>query len=506
MVLLLALAVWLKGAAPEEVPLQQAPTSAAHPSFARVALLPLSTDGNDELGLLALSMTDLLNQRLEELPEIVLRSLDYSAEVFAADQPPHELARLAGVELLIAGRLEPATESGRVLLTVELHAASSRQSTPLGTYELPSLDGSADLAAFVRTRDVVVRRMVDLIVPALTIPEAPHLTDDPEAYRAYLLGFKSLLESFCDGGIAIEMATRALERDSEFVQAWLLLSAAHYNAVWACGESGSHFAEALAAADRAHELAPDLVIAQLARVTISVETGRVEEALEIVRDIGDRNPNHSAAREARIYCLRYAGYLRQAEEHLRVLLIADPLFYSTAWEGEAPNTLLYLNRLDEYLRHLPAIDTPYHRFYRGLTETLRGNKKVAREVLEPAFRANPADLFARLSHALLAILEGDLEVGGIVVRQIALQRQELGANDGEITYKQAQLLTMAGDLEGGLENLGLAVDQGFFPVTYFETDPLLDPLRELPAFEAILTRASARHRKFGERFGLTPEA
>lgn len=66
----------------------------------------------------------------------------------------------------------------------------------------------------------------------------------------------------------------------------------------------------------------------------------------------------------------------------------------------------------------------------------------------------------------------------------------------------AQLCILAGDARSGLEQLRLAVDQGFFNPPYFQSDPVLKPVRSHPRFQEIFTKAKARHEAFGKRFQL----
>jgi hypothetical protein len=209
------------------------------------------------------------------------------------------------------------------------------------------------------------------------------------------------------------------------------------------------------------------------------------------------------ARMSEEYVLRYAGYLEHAETSLRTALALDPLALVIDTSGNVPNSLLYLGKVEQFLALVPATGTPYHRYYQGFAEMLLGRPERAREVLRPVFRDNPADLFARFSHALLAILEGDQAAARAIVQQIASQRQVLGAVDGEITYKQAQLLALAGDHQAALAELALAVEQGFFSAPYLASDPVLAALRGEPRFRRLLATARERHLAFGRRFALS---
>ena len=81
----------------------------------------------------------------------------------------------------------------------------------------------------------------------------------------------------------------------------------------------------------------------------------------------------------------------------------------------------------------------------------------------------------------------------------------LPLKDGEVTYKQAQLLALAKDPEGALDNLAEAVEEGFFCVVCIEQDPVLSTLKSEPRFAAIAESARRRHLSFAERFNLQPQ-
>lgn len=72
----------------------------------------------------------------------------------------------------------------------------------------------------------------------------------------------------------------------------------------------------------------------------------------------------------------------------------------------------------------------------------------------------------------------------------------------EVTFKQAQILSLAGDARAALAALELAVTQGFVCVACVEDSALLKTVRALPEYAAVRERARTRHVTFGRRFGL----
>ena len=485
-------------------PPPQGAVEVEQPRSPRVAVLPTVVDDDSpELALVALSMADLLTSRLVSM-QIIVRRPEYSSAVGAELQSLSQLADVAQVTHVVTSTARLAPDIRKTSIEFKLHDFVGQRptTTPLGRFDVPFLTADADIGEFVHVRDAVVESLRWRIGTALSFgTEDPLAPRNPTAYRYYLLALEQLNTGFCTGG-AMALIDEALKHDQESPQAWAVKATLAYNQVWACGASTEAYELALDCAARSLELAPDWYEPHLLKTIIYVETGRIEEAYEALTRLRGSGSLPPATHLTLEYVLRYAGYLEEAWRHCAEGLSIDPLMIATDPAGTVPNSLLYLGRLDQYLDHLPASNTAYHRFYIGFVEVLRGNEDRAKEILEPAFRADPGDLFGRFAHALLAILEGEPEAARAIVQQIARQRHDLGAHDGEMTYKQAQLLSLAGYREAALDQLEVAVDQGFFSYPYLVSDPVTAELRDDPRFLEIIAEAEARHLAFGQRFGL----
>jgi tetratricopeptide (TPR) repeat protein len=327
---------------------------------------------------------------------------------------------------------------------------------------------------------------------------------NPEAQRLYAQAREPLRQALCEGKAAITLLERALELDPAFAAAWEEYGWARYNAVASCGESGENYGRALEAAGRALELAPLSPRATSLKAAILVETGRVEEAHAF---LGAAPAPLLADREVRFlgaYALTYAGFLEAAAERVEAIAREDPAFFAAA--GWTPNVLLYEAKWERFLELLPRGESPLLRYYRGYALAESGPAGDALRELEPAFRAHPADVFARLAEGLAAILHGRSAEARLLLGQLALQRERLDASDGEVTFKLAELSARAGDPEAALRHLRRAVEQGFFCPPCLDGSRALRPLRAHPAFTALLASARARRAAFARRFRLPPPA
>ena len=75
-----------------------------------------------------------------------------------------------------------------------------------------------------------------------------------------------------------------------------------------------------------------------------------------------------------------------------------------------------------------------------------------------------------------------------------------GVRDPELLYKLAQAYAVLGDKSSALRLLQRAIEDGFFPYSYFASDALLDNIRRDARFEPLLQQAHIRQNQFERRF------
>jgi len=499
-----ARARWL---APGGAPGREAAALVGPGRHIRLALLPITADPlQGELRLVGLSISDALRSRLSAVADLEVRGPEYPGADTREATSLGQLARESGASFLIGGRLVHDGVAPRAQLELVLYDARSPEAvigvTPW-RFDVPLLTPTTDLAELTTVREQIASKVVRSLSPATQASAPPALRPrSVEAHRLYLLAFDRITEITCLGGGATELLDRSLALDALYAPAWELRAWAEYNRVWACGESAAHYASASEAADRSLALFPGNPRLIGLATSLLVEQGRLEEAWARLLEAEQRFPENLDLLMLRVYVLNYAGYLENAAETLERVLAEDPTLLAA--RGWTPNTYLYHGSPEAFLDALPGLDAPLFRYYRALAEFRLGRTQEARALLEPCFRMNPSDIFARLAHAFLAVLDGRLRDARAVLDQIALQRAHLGSLDGEMTYKIAQLYALVGEPDAAASQLRLAVAQGFFCVDCFASDPLLTPLRDHPEAQAALAEAGERHRTFGRRFGLVP--
>jgi tetratricopeptide (TPR) repeat protein len=263
-----------------------------------------------------------------------------------------------------------------------------------------------------------------------------------------------------------------------------------------------HYKAALEAADRVAALDSSNADAVLLKAVSLVESGRLEESFDEVNAARGRIRPSPALAFAASYALTFAGYLDEARVAMEEALVLDPLFLTD--EGWTPNVFFYLRDWERFLTHLPGREQPVHCLYRGLAELERGRRDAARQAVGGVFERYPQDVFARLSLALEALLHDRPREARTTILALSKHLETVGSTDGEVSFKHALLLTLAGDDAAALTELERAVAQGFVCIACIDGQPAFERVSSHSRYAALIDRARQRHAAFGKRFGLTP--
>lgn len=477
------------------------PRPIREPGQVVLALLPFATDPDAETRLLSLSITDYLTARLGSLPGISVLDPDELGR-FLSEPTVANVRDTIDPDFILEARLDNADKPERAKLVARI-VPRGGPPTALAARDLALPDIPNDFAYFYNARQALVEELAAIISPGSALPPlGQSQPQDPEALKIALSADRILRSTLCDHqGLDLQLQS-AISRAPDSAYLWWLLGNHYFTRVWGCGEPVALLQQAFSAAEQADALAPGRyqATAQL-RHTFLLETGQAEEAYAYSLD-GDLSKADSLYRVA--LSLRYAGFVAEAANYRERLLELDPLYFFQGRYGRAPNSLLYAGRHKEFLKTIPA-SGPYHSYYHGFVNLLEGNVSAAHDNLAQAFGDFPSDMFGSLSRALAAHIDGDNRLAVEMVRQVAEGRDRLPLRDGEVTYKQAQLLALAGDVDGSLAALEQSFQQGFFCALCFADDQALASVRVDQRFAPLLDRVRRRHVEFAERFGLDPE-
>jgi DNA-binding winged helix-turn-helix (wHTH) protein/TolB-like protein/Tfp pilus assembly protein PilF len=349
-------------------------------------------------------------------------------------------------------------------------------------------------------QDNVAQEIIKGLELNLSPSEAERLKPDapinPLAYEYYLRGID--LYSRHDFPMAIKMLEKSAEIDPNYGLTWAYLGAS-YNSSAAFEFGGrEQYHKARAAYERALAIQPAQLEAKIFLANLLVDTGKVEEAVPLLRDALKTNPNHAAAHWELGYAYRFAGMLEESVAECERALQLDPLVRGA--NGAVLNTYLYLGEYDKFLRSLPDVDdSSFIVFYRGFGEYYRKDWQSAAKDLDRAYELDPT-LYAQIGKALSDSIAGKNVEGLEILRQMEQKIRQRGVGDPEGMYKIAQGYAVLGDKTSAVRVLRSSIENGFFPYPYFITDPLLNGIRREQEFPQLMNSARQRYEAFKRGF------
>jgi serine/threonine protein kinase/tetratricopeptide (TPR) repeat protein len=323
----------------------------------------------------------------------------------------------------------------------------------------------------------------------------PHGPVNPVAYEDYLRGVN--LYSLDNFPAAISALERATLIDPSYALAWAHLGRAYTtNASLQFGGS-EQYSKAQAAYEKALALDPGLIEARVYLANLLTDTGRVEQAVPMMRAVLAQNPGYAEALWELGYAYRFGGMLQESVEESEKARQDNP---SVKINSSAMNAYLYLGEYDKFMQSLPSNDSVYVLFYRGFGEYHLAHSAQAARYFDRAYEKDPKLLPARVGKALSYAIHGDAHKGVALLHSTESQIVESGAGDAESLYKVAEAYAVLNDKSSALLMFHRTIEGGFFPYPYFERDPLLNSLRTEPEFEMLMKQARARHEQFKAQF------
>jgi DNA-binding winged helix-turn-helix (wHTH) protein/TolB-like protein len=454
-----------------------------------LAILPLQNRGQDATSdFLGLSLADVLITKLAYISSLSVRP---SAAIEKYRGAPIDIEKAAAdlkVESLLTGSF--IRDGNNLRITYQLVEAKSEKILRQGVIDL-KYDN------LLAVQDKVSSQLISQLQLSLSPSEEARLKPEnpvnPLAYEDFLQG----LDFY--GQHKFPLAIKVLEKstgiDPNFAPAWAYLGAS-YNSDAAFELGGrEQYRRAEAAYERALALRPDLLDAQLFLANLLVDTGKVEQAVPLLRDALRTNGNSAAAHWELGYAYRFAGML---DESIAECERARQLGQIKS-NGSVLNTYLYLGQYQKFLESLPADDSSFTLFYRGFGEFHEKEYDQAARDFDRAYDLDPT-LYAGIGKALSDSIHQRRAEGLEFLSGLEKQIHERGVGDPEAIYKIAQAYAVLGDNASALRALHTSVASGFFSYGYISRDPLLHDLRGGPEFEQILNMARQRHEAFKRSF------
>jgi len=346
-------------------------------------------------------------------------------------------------------------------------------------------------------------RVATTIIQGLALQLAPdeqlrfrHDTPaDSLAYEYYLRGVD--LYSSSDFSAAITMLEKSAAIDPNYAPTWAYLGRAYTTNGSLQFGGREQYRRAEAAYDKAIALNPVFPEPRVYMANLFTDTGRVEEAVPLLRAALQSAPNNAEAHWELGYAYRYGGMLDASAAECELARRLDP---EVKINSVALNTYLYRGQYDKFLNSIPANDSPLLLFYHGFGLYYQHNYAEAVNDFDRAFELAPELLPAQVGKALGDGLRHETPRALSRLHETELRLNAQGVTDGEAMYKIAQAYAVLGDSDSALRMLKRSTVAGFFCYPYIARDPLLDTLRSSPEFGRILEQARQRQQQFERRF------
>lgn len=350
----------------------------------------------------------------------------------------------------------------------------------------------------LRVQDNVAQKVVEELRLNLSPSEAERIKAEapvnPLAYEYFLRGVD--LHGQHKFPMAIKMLEKSTDLDRNYAPAWSYLGASYTSdAAFELG-GREQYRRAQLAYERALAIQPSQLDAQVFLANFLVDTGKVEQAVSLLREALKTNPNYAAAHWELGYAYRFAGMLHESVAECEQARQIDPLVKAN---GSVLNAYLYLGEYDKFLASLPDPGDSLFLFYRGFGEYHQKKWDKAAKDFDRAYQLGP-NLYTGIGKALSDAIEHHAADGLDMLRTLEKKIEERGVGDPEGMYKIAEAYSILGDKPAAIRVLHSSVDGGFFSYPYVAADPLLESIRKEPGFADTLNVAYHRYQAFKVKF------
>ncbi len=455
-----------------------------------LAILPLQNRGQDSTtDFLGLSLADVLITKLAYVHALSVRP---SAAIEKYRGTAIDLQKVAAdlkVDTLLTGSF--IRDGDNLRITYQLVDAKTEKILGQGVIDL-KYDNL--LAVQDKVTSQLISELQLNLSPAETERLKPEASVSPLAYEYFLQGLD--LHGQHKFPLAIKMLEKSTEIDPNYAPAWAYLGASYTSdAAFELG-GREQYRRAQAAYERALAVRPNLLDAQMFLANLLVDTGKVEQAVPLLRDALKTNANYAFAHWELGYAYRFAGMLDESVAECERARQLDPFVKAN---GSVLNTYLYLGQYQKFLESLPVDDSSFFLFYRGFGEFHEKNFDQASRDFDRAYELDPT-LYSGIGKALSDSIHQHKAEGLELLSGLERKIRERGVGDPEGTYKIAQAYAVLGDRISALSVLRMSVESGFFNYPYINKDPLLNDLHGEPEFAQILNIARQRHEAFKNSF------
>jgi DNA-binding winged helix-turn-helix (wHTH) protein/TolB-like protein/tetratricopeptide (TPR) repeat protein len=459
----------------------------------RIAVMPFkSLKPDPESNALGFAIADSIITRLNYVSTLTVIPSLYIEKYRSREISPREVARELKADALLTGTMTREGDDLRIdLELIDMRSDRVLWGEPLSfRYD----------KGFLTIQDRVASQVIGGLELSLTAAESEQwrrdLPHDPQAYQYHLRGIERYYEN--DLPSAKDLLLKSVALDPNFALSWAYLGTVQTTLASLNFGGQEEYSKAEQSYDRALSLNPTQIEARVFKAAFLTDTGRVEEAVPLLRGVVQDNPNHAGAHWELSYAYRFAGMLGPSiEEGERSRRIESEIRSNNS----VFNTYLYDGQYTKFLESLPRNETDaFILFYRGLGSLYLDQREVAIDYFNRAIQKDGSLFPAIVGSAMSLGLTGNRSAGIKLLADTEKSVKEHGVRDPEGIYKLAQAYALLENREGALRMFRQSVEGGFFCYPYFSNDRLLSKLASDAQFQAILDESRRRHETFRQHF------
>jgi serine/threonine protein kinase/TolB-like protein len=456
-----------------------------------LAILPFRNLRQDSsLDYLGFSLSDAIISKLGSVSSLIIRPSSAVDKYRNQSVDPRRIGDELNVDTLLTGSFIKDGDDLRI-------TAQLIDLKPNRILWRDSVDVKYDNLLTVQDRvaQEIVKGMELNLSPAEAQNLKPENPVNPLAYEYYLRGVD--LYSLNDFPAAIAMLEKSVSIDPNYAPTWAHLGRAYTtNATLRLG-GREQYDKAQQAYEKAVTLNPNLVEPHIFMANMLTDTGRVEQAVPLLRAALQSNPNNAELHWELGYAYRFAGLLPESVTECEKARQLNP---EVKINSSAMNSYLYLGEYTKFMHSLPNKDTAYILFYRGLAEFYQKQPEEAARDFDRAYVLEPSLLPTRVGKALSDFTAGKRAAGIELLRQTQDEMEERGVSDAESMYKIAQAYAVLDNKAASLHALSHTIEGGFFCYACLANDPLLANVRSEAEFQRLSAEAKQRSDQFRSRF------
>jgi DNA-binding winged helix-turn-helix (wHTH) protein/TolB-like protein/Flp pilus assembly protein TadD len=457
-----------------------------------LAILPFrNLTADTDTDFLGYSLADAVVTKLSYVSEVTVRPSSAVEKYRNRDVDLQRVASELNVDAVLTGNF--IRDGDDLRITCELVDINTKRMLWKSALDLKYKN-------LLTVQDDVAQHIVKGLELNLTPAEAGHLKadlpTDPLAYEYYLRGVDLYARS--DFPLAIQMLEKSAELNPKYAPTWANLGKAYSASASFKFGGREQYRKAETAYQKALSIHPGHIETLIYMANMFTDTGRVEEAVPLLRETLRSNPSHAEAHWELGYAYRFAGAL---EESVRECERARQLDPGVKLNSSMLNSYLYLGQYDKFLNSLPNDqDLSLIVFYRGFGEYYLGDLNQSTSNFDRAFDLDPSLLQAQIGKALSFGAKQEPHAGLSILRAAEKRINERGVSEAEGIYKIAQAYAILGDSTSALRVLRQSIEGGFFPYPYLAKDPLLSRIRSEEQFATVMNAARQRHETFMKKY------